>query len=74
MIISLDQLQPDVINNIIESYVGTEGTDYGEVETSFEEKKDQVMRQLKEGSAVIVYSELHESINIIPADNLKNAC
>ena len=31
----------------------------------------QVKKQLEQGSAVLVYSELHESINILPSDQFK---
>jgi len=41
-----------------------EGTDYGEVEVSLEHKIDQIKALLRSGDAVIVYSELHESIDI----------
>ena len=41
-----------------------EGTDYGEQETDFKTKVQQVLDSLKTGEAVLVYSELHESVDI----------
>ncbi|GAM72241.1 hypothetical protein JCM19241_1654 [Vibrio ishigakensis] len=46
-----------------------EGTDYGSVEASLQDKVDQVLMQLKNGQAVIVYSELHETIDIKVSQN-----
>ena len=42
-----------------------EGTDYGEQEIELPQKVAMVKRQLKSGEVLIVYSELHESINLI---------
>ena len=43
-----------------------EGTDYGEQERSLAEKVEDVRRQIKSGEAVLVWSELHETVNIMP--------
>lgn len=68
MIIPLEQLSPDTLNAIIEDFILREGTDYGDVDISKEDKIAQVKLQLKQGSAVLVYSQLHESVNILPSD------
>ena len=39
-------------------------SDYGEVEISLSDKVAYVRRQLESGDAVIVFSELHESVDI----------
>lgn len=67
MIIPLSELDADVITAIIEQYVLSEGTDYGDREYSLAQKVEHVRRQLERGDAVIVYSELHETVNIVPA-------
>ena len=61
MIIPIDALEKDTLRNIVESIVLREGTDYGEVEASFEDKVEQVLAALKQGDVVLVYSELHDS-------------
>ncbi|MBU2925866.1 YheU family protein [Colwellia sp. 4_MG-2023] len=71
MIIPLDQIQEDTLDAIIEEFILREGTDYGAVDTSKANKIAQVKLQLKQGSAVLVYSELHESVNILPSDQFK---
>lgn len=68
MIIPLDQLAPDILDNIIKEFVLTEGTDYGLQDVSFDVKVQQVKTQLANKTAVIVYSELHETVNIMPAE------
>jgi uncharacterized protein YheU (UPF0270 family) len=65
MLIPFDQLEDDTLNSIVESVVLREGTDYGEQELSLNEKVALVKQQLREGLAVIEYSEEHESVNII---------
>ena len=66
MIIPWQDLSPDTLDNLIESFVFREGTDYGEHERSLEQKVNDVKRQLKSGDVVLVWSELHETVNIMP--------
>ncbi|MEA3628007.1 YheU family protein [Enterobacter hormaechei] len=66
MIIPWQDLSPETLNNLIESFVLREGTDYGEHERSLEQKVNDVKRQLKSGDVVLVWSELHETVNIMP--------
>lgn len=71
MIIPWQNLSDDALDGIIDSFVLREGTDYGEQEKSFTAKKQDVLNQIKSESIVIVYSELHESINLMQADTFK---
>lgn len=64
MIIPWQNIAPETLINLIEQFVLREGTDYGEVEMSLNDKVDYVKRQLQSGEAVIVFSELHESVDI----------
>lgn len=66
MIIPWQDLAPETLDNLIESFVLREGTDYGEHERSLEQKINDVKRQLKSGDVVLVWSELHETVNIMP--------
>lgn len=66
MIIPWKELDSDTLDNLIESFVLREGTDYGEQERSLEQKVNDVRRQLSSGEAVLVWSELHETVNIMP--------
>ncbi|TDB47285.1 YheU family protein [Photorhabdus luminescens] len=68
MIIPWQQLAPETLLNLIESFVLREGTDYGEDEKSLEQKVADIRRQLERGDVMLVWSELHESINIVPKE------
>jgi len=65
MIIPFDSIDNETLHSLVESFVLREGTDYGEVEISMQEKVDQIIEQLKLGDIVIEYSEEHESVTII---------
>lgn len=64
MIIPWQSIPDQTLRNLIEHFVLREGTDYGEQEVSFEDKVEQVYLKLKLKEATLVYSELHESIDI----------
>lgn len=64
MIIPWQNLDPITLDNIAESIVLREGTDYGTEEISLSRKKQQLLTKIRNGDAVIVWSELHESIDI----------
>ncbi|SEA95759.1 YheU family protein [Alkalimonas amylolytica] len=65
MIIPWQQLEAETLNNLIEYYVLREGTDYGEQEISLAQKVAQVRAQLRSGEVVLVFSELHETVNLM---------
>ncbi|EJB8574154.1 YheU family protein [Vibrio parahaemolyticus] len=64
MIIPWQDIVPETLENLIREFVLREGTDYGAVEISLQNKIDQVKTQLEKGEAVIVFSELHETVDI----------
>ncbi|WP_072670445.1 YheU family protein [Vibrio injensis] len=64
MIVPWQQIASETLHNLIREFVLREGTDYGESEISLQDKIDQVIAQLRSGQAMIVYSELHETIDI----------
>ncbi|HCM0522174.1 TPA: YheU family protein [Vibrio parahaemolyticus] len=64
MIIPWQDIAPETLENLIREFVLREGTDYGAVEISLQNKIDQVKTQLERGEAVIVFSELHETVDI----------
>jgi uncharacterized protein YheU (UPF0270 family) len=64
MIVPWQELQAQTLENILESFILREGTDYGAVELTLTQKKERLRRQLQAGNIVLVWSELHQSINI----------
>lgn len=68
MIIPIEQLAADTLTAIIEDFILREGTDYGANQVELADKISQVRQQLQQGTVVIVYSELYETINLMPAE------
>ncbi|CAH0541656.1 YheU family protein [Vibrio marisflavi] len=64
MIIPWQKIDPETLRNLIREFVLREGTDYGENEISLEDKIDQVKSQLESNEACVVFSELHETVDI----------
>jgi uncharacterized protein YheU (UPF0270 family) len=64
MIVPWQEIPPDTLDNLITEFVLREGTDYGNVEVNLAIKIEQIKFQLSRNEAVIVYSELHESVDI----------
>jgi uncharacterized protein YheU (UPF0270 family) len=61
-------LSPEALRGLAEEFVSRESTDYGAFEKSFEEKVDEVMQQLRDGSATIVFDPENETIQLRRAD------
>ncbi|ASI89169.1 MULTISPECIES: YheU family protein [Vibrio] len=64
MIIPWQQIAAETLDNLIKEFVLREGTDYGDTEWSLDDKVSHVKAQLESGEAVIVFSELHETVDI----------
>ncbi|MDN0110475.1 YheU family protein [Yersinia mollaretii] len=72
MIIPWQHVDSETLDNLLEAFVLREGTDYGEHERSLAQKVEDVRRQLVSGDAVLVWSELHETINIMPRGSFRS--
>ncbi|NNL67559.1 MAG: YheU family protein [Myxococcales bacterium] len=64
----MDALSPDALRGVVEAFINREGTDYGRVERTLEEKVADVMDQLRSGEARIVFDPESESVTIVPTD------
>ena len=73
MLIPYQDIDADTLNNLLEYHVLREGTDYGETEMPLEQQVAQLKAQLQSGELVLVYSELHESVNLMAARDFKAA-
>lgn len=73
MIIPIDKVSADVLNSIIQEFVLREGTEYGNEDVTLATKIAQVKQQLTKGSALLVFSELHQNVNIMPADQFNQS-
>jgi len=70
VIVPYQDVPQESLINLISAFVLREGTDYGDVEVSLEQKIQQVLDALKANEAHIVYSELEESFDIVSTDSL----
>lgn len=59
------ELSAEALKGLIEHFVLREGTDYGSVEFSLDEKVSAVVKQLERGQAKIVFDDEEQSFNIV---------
>jgi len=62
------QLSEEALRGVVEYFVLREGTDYGRQVYSLEEKVEQVLAQLRDGRARIVFDATTESVDIVTRD------
>ena len=72
MIIPYTELDADTLNSLVQSFILREGTDYGNNEVSLDNKTRQILEQIYSNKIVIVDSELHETCDLVPANQLQN--
>jgi uncharacterized protein YheU (UPF0270 family) len=60
-----DDLAPETLRAVVESFVLREGTDYGLEEVSLDDKVGQVLAQLRRGDAHIVFDPPTSSVTIL---------
>ncbi|MCC6714775.1 MAG: YheU family protein [Gammaproteobacteria bacterium] len=67
MVVPHRELSAAALRGVVESFVLRDGTDYGEREFTFEQKVAQVMRQLEDGEARVVFDSKTGTVDIVPA-------
>jgi uncharacterized protein len=65
------RLDAEVLRRVTEAFVTRDGTDYGAVERTLEEKVTNVRRELDRGEAVIVYDAESGTLNIVRSHALR---
>ena len=63
-------LSKAALDGLLSELVLRAGTDYGNVEVSFEEKKEALLYRLLKGEAHIVYDAQHDQCDIVQSDHL----
>jgi hypothetical protein len=66
VIIPWERLSEAALDGIIEEYVLREGTEYGLHEVSLEQKKEDVLRQLRSAEVEITFDDEGETCSIVP--------
>lgn len=67
------ELEAGTLRNIIEDLVTRDGTDYGAVERTLEQKVHALMRQLERGEAKLVFDAETQTIGLLTSTELKRA-
>jgi uncharacterized protein YheU (UPF0270 family) len=65
MEVPYEKLSEEALLGLIEAFVSREGTDYGELEMSFEEKCQQVLSLFKTKQSVVLFSPEDETFQIV---------
>jgi uncharacterized protein YheU (UPF0270 family) len=68
--LSPEQLSAEALRGLVEEFVTRDGTDYGAVERSVEEKIAQVLAQLESGEARLVFDPETETANVVVKHDL----
>jgi len=65
-----DQLAPETLRKVIEDLVTRDGTDYGDVEKTTEQKAAALLKLLQRGEAKLVVDLATESIGLMTREEL----
>lgn len=71
LVLAPTDLSADALDGLVEEFVSRDGTDYGAVERSLEQKVAAVKRQLERGEVCIVFDRDEESVNLVEARELE---
>jgi uncharacterized protein YheU (UPF0270 family) len=64
--IPMERINPDTLRKMVEEFVTREWSDLTDANFSLDSKVEQVLEQLREGTAKIVYDLVSKSCNILP--------
>jgi uncharacterized protein YheU (UPF0270 family) len=66
VVVPLDRINPETLRKMVEEFVTREWSELSDAGYTFEDKIEQVIQQLKDGRANVVFDLLSETCNIIP--------
>lgn len=66
VVVPFDRINPDTLRKMAEEFVTRDWSELSDTGYTFEDKIEQVIQQLKDGRADVVFDLLSESCNIIP--------
>jgi uncharacterized protein len=67
-----EQLSPEALRGVVESYVLREGTEYGERDVPLDTKVAQVLRQIERGEARVVFDPNSETVDVVVKERAKS--
>lgn len=71
-VIPYDSLDPDTLENVLNDIVSRDGTDYGNYDLSVEQKREQALKALRGGRAVLVFDTESETIQLVDKQSLSH--
>jgi uncharacterized protein YheU (UPF0270 family) len=63
--IPLNELSADALQGVLEEYVSRDGTDYGELELSLQQKTQRLLQQWQRNEVVLVFDNDTESTSFL---------
>jgi len=73
VIIPYKQVSADALQGLVEGFILRDGTDYGLVEASLEQKVAQVMLQLERDEVQVVFDAVSESASLMTNQQVRTA-
>ena len=70
MIIPYEQINPTTLERLVEEFITREGTEYGSQDATLASKVEEVLTQIRQGVAVIVYDAETQTCNVIKKSSL----
>ena len=64
-LVPIEQIPKDLLNKLLDSFIGREGTDYGTIELSIEEKRTNLKKLLRNKEAFIAFDGESETFNLL---------
>jgi uncharacterized protein YheU (UPF0270 family) len=71
VIVPLDRINTETLRKLVEEFVTREWSELTDAGCTFEGKIEQVLQQLIEGKAHVVFDLLSETCNIAPTDMIR---
>jgi|TARA_Y100000310_G_C20387359_1_gene671086 uncharacterized protein YheU (UPF0270 family) len=70
-LIPFESLAPETLDNVLSDIVSRDGTDYGDYDLSLDQKREQALRALKSGDAVLLFDTESETIQLVSKSALQ---
>jgi len=70
-LIPFESLAPETLDNVLSDIVSRDGTDYGDYDLSLDQKREQALRALRSGDAVLLFDTESETIQLVSKSALQ---
>jgi len=69
--VPISDISAEALTGLLEEYVSRDGTDYGEVEVTIDEKTKVLRRQLEEGELSILFDPETQELDIVMREQME---